>query len=161
MPLLTVITQIYALCLCIRHHYYCHHHHLHHHFVFLTWVDNLFCGFRASFLSPTSERWNWQGDSCLPVCLPVLYSLLLPPPSVITSSTAHRLTIRWGQGHKHSTTSSHQRGILNSPTTATPHPVWELQANRRLSAHQRCHSSRANQPVGIRNAKFCFVSLEG
>ena len=117
--------------------------------------NNLLNGFRVSFLSPVSEQWNWQRDSCLPVCLPVLYSLLLPPPSVITSSTAHRLTIRWGWGHKHRTTSSHRCGILNSP------PVWEPEAKRRLFTHQRCHSLRANQPVGIRNAEFCFASLEG
>lgn len=62
-----------------------------------------------------SEQWNWQGASCQPVCLLVLYSLLLPPPSVITRSSAHRLTIRWGRGHKHSITNSHHCGILNIP----------------------------------------------
>lgn len=92
----------------------CHHYHRHPHqrFVFPTWTIS----FRALLLSPVSEQWNWQEASCLPVCLPVLHSLLLPPPSVITSFIAHRLTIRWGRGHKHSTaTSSRQCGILNSP----------------------------------------------
>ena len=85
-----------------------------HRFVFLTWAIICSTVSEHHFCSPMSEQWKWQGASCLLVCLPVLCSLLLPPPSVITSSTAHRLTIRWGQGHKRSTTSSHHCGILNS-----------------------------------------------
>lgn len=90
---------------------------------------------RVAILSFSHERWSAlqsrsimfcplclssetdRGDSCLAECLPVLCSLLLPPPSVITSSTAHRLTIRWGPGHKLSSTSSRLCGILNSPHT--------------------------------------------
>lgn len=85
--------------------------------------DNRLYSFRALLLSPASQQRNWQEASCLPVCLPVLCSLLPPPPSVITSSSAHKRTIRWGQGHKHGTSSSHHCGILNSPACKSCRPT--------------------------------------
>lgn len=84
--------------------------------------SNLLHSVRASLLSHVTEQWNWQEASCLPVCLSLNYSLLLPPPSVITSSSAHKLTIRWGQRHKHSTTSSHVSMTFWIPHSPTPQP---------------------------------------
>lgn len=106
------------------------------------------------FLSSVSEQENWQATSCLPVCLPVLYSLLPPPPSVITSSTAHRPAIRWGRGPP---AQCHQ-----------PSSLWHFEKNpsRTRVPGQRealCTSEvpQANQPARIKNAKFHLVSSEG
>lgn len=109
------------------------------------------------FLSSVSEQENWQATSCLPVCLPVLYSLLLPPPSVITSSTAHRPAIRWGRGppaqcHQPSSLWHFEKKSFShespGPTGGSLH-VWDAAG------------PQAIQPAWIKNAKFHLVSSEG
>lgn len=128
------------------------------HFYFPPMNDKLLSSFRVSLLSLVRLQLKRHEASCLPVCLPVRSSLLLPPPSVITSFSAHRLTVRWGQHREHNTRS------LFSVALWIP-SAWKLQANGKLFffffAHKRCHSLQANQPVGIGNSKFCFISLEG